>query len=216
LGSVYDEWVTVIAYFVQHDPVYLDRFAAARTKADTSLRALRDDAGMHNPDDAAAIDKMIDTHARFAEGDQQIISLIGAGDLGGAIAITTSSGLTADSEQLLGDLGRRLTAQRDALRAAQGDQQAAEDATLRWSMGIGAMCAGLLLIMGLAGFEWIGRPLRRASAVTRAIADGDLTAKVQRAGPAELANLATDVNTMAEALIRRSEELNGYLSKNLE
>ena len=216
LGSVYDEWVTVIGYFVKKDPVYLDRFAASRSKADAALRALRDDAQIHNPADAQAIDKMIETHARFAQGDQQIISLIGAGDLAGAIALTTGTGLTTDSEQLLADLGLRIAQERAALRAAQNDQQAAETATLRWSLGIGAMCAGLLLIMGLAGLEWIGRPLRRASTATRAIAAGDLTAKVERSGPAELANLATDVNGMAEALIRRSEELNSYLSKNLE
>ena len=216
LGSVYDEWVTVVAYFLNNDPSYLERFAASRSRADAALRALRDDALAHDPADAAAIDEMVQTHARFADGDQQVIALIGAGDLGGAVKIATQSGLTTDSEQLLTDLGQRIADQRVALRAAQDEQQSAESATMSWSLGIGAMCAGLLFIMGLAGFEWIGRPLRRASAATRAIAAGDLGAKVQRAGPAELANLATDVNSMAEALIRRSEELNGYLSKNLE
>ena len=38
LGSVYDEWVTVVAYFIQHDPAYLDRFAASRKTADTCAR----------------------------------------------------------------------------------------------------------------------------------------------------------------------------------
>jgi diguanylate cyclase (GGDEF)-like protein len=216
LGSVYDEWVTVIAFFIQHDPTYLDRFAASRRNAETALKALHDDALAHNPGDAAAIDKLLKTHTHFADGDQQVIALLGAGDLAGAVSLAANSGLTADSEQLLADLGTRIAQQRVALRAAQDDQQSAETATLAWSLGIGAIGAGLLFIMGLAGFEWIGRPLRRASAVTRAIAAGDLRARVQRAGPAELANLAVDVNSMADALIRRSDELNAYLSKDLE
>ncbi len=216
VGSTYDEWVTVVAYFLVQDPVYLDRFAQSRKKADASLVALRNDALLHDPADAARLDALITTHARFADADQQIISALTAGDLAGAINIATTSGTTADSEKLLADLGQRIDEQRVVLRAAQADEGNAQASTQRWSLGIGALSAGLLLIMGLASFEWIGRPLRRASAATRAIAAGDLTAKVQRAGPAELANLATDVNSMAEALIHRSKELNAYLSKNLE
>ena len=216
LGSVYDEWITVIAYFLQKDPVFLERFAASRQKADTALVALHDDALVHDPADAPRLEAMIQLHSQFAGGDQEVITAIGAGDLARAINIATNSGLTVESEELLADLGGRITDQRAALRKAQDDQQAAENATLRWSLGIGAMSALMMLAIGLAAFEWIGRPLRRASAVTRAIAAGDLTAQVQRAGPAELANLATDVNSMAAALIHRSEELNAYLAKNLE
>jgi diguanylate cyclase (GGDEF)-like protein len=216
LGSSYDEWVTVFEYFALKDPAYLNRFALSRKTAETALVALRDDALVHNPDDAAALDALIATHTRLTDGDARVIKAIGDGDFVGAISISVSSGTTADSDRLLGDLRMRIAEQRIALRAAQDRQQAAEDATLRWSLGIGAMCAGLLLVMGLASFEWIGRPLRRASAATRAIAAGDLTAQVQRAGPAELADLAADVNSMAEALIRRSDELNAYLSKDLE
>jgi diguanylate cyclase (GGDEF)-like protein len=39
---------------------------------------------------------------------------------------------------------------------------------------------------------------------------------VPASGPAELADLAEDVNSMADSLIKRSEELNAYLSKDLE
>ncbi len=216
LGSVYDEWITVIAYFLQKDPAFLDRFAASRNRADTALTALRDDAVLHDPADAPRLDALIQMHSQFSGGDQEVIAAISSGDLASAINIATNSGLIDRSEQLLADLGGRITDQRAALRTAQDDQQAAEASTLRWSLGIGAMSALMMLAIGLAAFEWIGRPLRRASAVTRAIAAGDLTAQVERSGPAELANLATDVNSMAAALIHRSEELNAYLAKNLE
>ena len=216
LGGVYDEWVTVIAFFVLQDQSYLDRFENSRKTAGDALIALRDDALAHDPDDAVRINAMITTHAGFADSNEKVIAAIRSGDLANAINIAVGSGSTADSEALLGELGSRLASQRVTLSQAQDDQQAAELATLRWSLVIGAMCAGLLLAVAFAAFEWIGRPLRRASAATRAIAAGDLTAKVRREGPAELANLAADVNSMAEALILRSEELNAYLSKNLE
>ena len=216
LGSSYDEWVTVMGYFVLKDPAYLDRFALSRKSAEEALDALRDDAIEHNPDDAPALDALIATHARFADIDARVLKAIGDGDLASAVSLSGGSGTTADSDKLLGDLRTRIGEQRIVLGAAQDRQQAAEEATLRWSLGIGIMCACLLLVMGLAGLQWIGRPLRRASAATRAIAAGDLTAQVERAGPAELADLATDVNGMAEALIRRSNELNAYLSKDLE
>jgi diguanylate cyclase (GGDEF)-like protein len=216
LGSTYDEWVTIIDYFVLQDPSYVDRFNASRTMATNALVALRDDALVHDPEDAVRLNDMIATHARFADGDEQVIAAIRSGDVTKAISIAVGSGVTADSDQLLAALRQRIVDQRLTLNKAQDDQQAAEASTLRWSLGIGAMCAGLLLVMGLAALEWIGRPLRRASEATRAIAAGDLTATVQREGPAELANLANDVNSMAASLIRRSEELNSYLSKNLE
>jgi diguanylate cyclase (GGDEF)-like protein len=216
LGAVYDEWVTVVVFFVRQDQIYLDRFENSRKTASDALIALRDDALAHDPDDAVRINAMITTHAGFAASNEKVIAAIRSGDLTNAINVAVGSGSTADSEALLGELGSRLASQRVTLSQAQDDQQAAELATLRWSLAIGAMSAGLLLAVAFAGFEWIGRPLRRASAATRAIAAGDLTAKVDRSGPAELANLAADVNSMAEALIHRSEELNAYLSKNLE
>jgi diguanylate cyclase (GGDEF)-like protein len=216
IGSTYDEWVTVIAYFLDRDPAFIERFAESRKKAEDALVALRDDARVRDPEDASRLDALIATHAHFATADAQAIAAIEANDLAGAIQISRDSGATADSEQLLADLRERIVDQRLTLNRAQDAQQAAENATLRWSLSIGAMSALMMLGIGLAAFEWIGRPLRRASAATRAIAAGDLTAKMERSGPAELANLAADVNTMAAALIHRSEELNAYLSKNLE
>ncbi len=153
LGSSYDEWVTVMGYFVLKDPAYLDRFAASRKTVETSLVALRNDALVHNPNDAAALDGLIATHARFADTDARVLKAIGDGDLAGAVGISGGTGTTADSDKLLGDLRARIAEQRVILRAAQDRQQAAEDATLRWSLGIGTMCAGLLLVIGLASFE---------------------------------------------------------------
>lgn len=216
LGAAYDEWVAVVAYFALKDSDYLDRFAQSRTTVETSLAALRADATAYQSGQAASLDAFIATHTRFADLDEEVIAAIDGGDLARAITIVTDTGLIVDSDQFLSDLRQRIEAQRIELRAAQAQQRDAEAATRRWSLSIGAICAGLLIVVGLASYRWIGRPLGRASAATRLIAAGDLSAQVPRTGPAELANLADDVNGMADALINRSEQLNAYLSKDLE
>ncbi len=216
LGGAYDEWVAVVAYFALKDPAYLDRFTQSRKTVEASLVALRADATAYHSGQAASLDAFIATHTRFADLDQEVITAIDGGDLARAIAIVTDTGLIVDSDQFLSDLRQRIEAQRIELRAAQSQQRDAEAATRRWSLSIGAMCAGLLIVVGLASYRWIGRPLGRASAATRLIAAGNLSAQVPRTGPAELANLADDVNSMAAALINRSEQLNAYLSKDLE
>jgi diguanylate cyclase (GGDEF)-like protein len=216
LAGAYNEWVMVVAYFSLKDPLYLEGFSDARRTVEESLSALRRDAIANDPDSVRTIDSFIDTHSRFAAADQDVITAITEGDLAGAVRISTETGVTVDSVRFLGDLRSKIEEQRAELVAAQEQQRAAETTTLRWSLGIGAMCAGLMILAAFASYRWIARPLHRARAATRAIAAGDPTARVQRSGPAELAGLADDVNFMANALIHRSEELNAYLSKDLE
>ena len=216
LAGAYNEWVMVVAYFSLRDPAYLDAFTQARASVEQSLTELRRDALQHDRDAVAEIDGFITTHARFAAADQDVITAIGEGDLLGAVNIATNTGVTLDSVRLLADLRRKIDDQHAEVVAAQEQQRDAEIMTLRGSVGIGVMAAGLLIIVAFSSHRWIANPLHRARAATRAIAAGDPTARVQRAGPAELAALADDVNFMADALIRRSEELNAYLSKDLE
>jgi len=216
ISGSYNEWVTVVSLFTLGDPAYVEQFNASRREVESSLTALRQDALANDPEKVAALDAFIDTHARFADADEQIIQAILNQDLPGALALAVDTGLTVDSDRFLKDLRLEIEEQRGELRAAQQQQSQAESATLRWSLGTGAMCAALLVIVALAGHHWIGGPLRRASSATRAVAAGDLSAKVPVRGPRELADLGDDVNRMAEALIRRSAELNAYLEKDLE
>jgi diguanylate cyclase (GGDEF)-like protein len=216
LGGFYSEWVTVVGYFSLRDPAYIERFHQSRDDVEAALIALRDDAHRHEPGRVAQLDAFIETHARFAEGDEIVIQAITDGDVGRAITFATDTGLTRDSDNFIGQLQAQIKAQRSELSAAQSQQQAAEAATLRWSLAVAGMCVGMLVIVGIAGYRWIARPLRGASIATRAIASGDLSARVHPGGPSELAALADDVNSMADALIRRSDELNAYLSKDLE
>jgi diguanylate cyclase (GGDEF)-like protein len=215
LAAAYNEWVSVVIYFAGRDPAYLVRFDESYATVKESLTQLLD-ITEGEPLERDAIRSLIARHDSFAELDRLVLDAIREGDLGRALEISTSTDLTVDSDAFLSDLRRSIERERDELSAAIEQQQDSEAAALRWSFGIGAMCAGVLVLVGMAGHKWIGQPLRRASAATRAIAKGDLSVRVGAAGPSELASLAEDVNSMADALIRRSDELNAYLSKDLE
>jgi diguanylate cyclase (GGDEF)-like protein len=215
LGASYNEWVTVVGLFATGDESYIQRFNESRRKAELSLAALRE-LNSDDPAEVGRIDSLIVRHQGFADTDEQVIEAIGDGDIGLALELATGTGLTRASDQYLGDLRRSIDTARAELREGQARQQAAATAAMRWSLATGAMCAALLVIVALASHRWVGRALLRASAATRDIARGDLSARVPAAGPSELAHLADDVNSMADALIKRSDELNAYLSKDLE
>jgi diguanylate cyclase (GGDEF)-like protein len=215
LGAAYNEWVTVVVYFSTRDDVYLQRFADSRLKVEQALTELRAQSG-NDAAEIAHIDSLIARHAGFADVDQQVIDAIRANDLGRALELASDSGLTQASDEFLGDLRASIDRARAELQAGQVEQQNAGESALKWSLGIGATCAVLVLLVCFAGHNGIGRPLLRASEATRAIARGELSVRVPVSGPTELANLAEDVNSMADALIKRSDELNAYLSKDLE
>jgi diguanylate cyclase (GGDEF)-like protein/PAS domain S-box-containing protein len=107
----------------------------------------------------------------------------------------------------------RVRAELSDAQQADADAQAS---LYRVELALVISLAVLALACGAAASRWLVRPLERVSRASREIADGDLNAKVPEAGPRELATLGADVNRMAEALVRRSEELNAYLSRNLE
>jgi diguanylate cyclase (GGDEF)-like protein len=216
ISSAYDEWVMVTGYFVTGDEAYIERFRASRRDADAALEQLIDDARKNEPEKAAQLEGYISTHRRFSAAEEQVIDAIVSGDFSNAISIAVDTDLTVESAAFLADLKREIDAQQDRLRDVQGQQEHAVADTVRWSLAIAAFCLALMTALGFASYHWIGKSLSRASLATRSIASGDLTARVPRIGPRELADLASDVNSMAEALIRRSDELNAYLSQNLE
>ncbi|MEX0750223.1 MAG: EAL domain-containing protein [Dehalococcoidia bacterium] len=216
ISSAYDEWVMVTSYFVTQDEAYITRFRESRSRVDESLAELIADARVHDAAFSQQLDEYAATHGHFAAAEEQVIDEITSGDLLAAISIAVDSALTVESAAFLEDLKGEIEAQQAELRSAQREQERAVEATARWSLAIGGLCLVLLAVVGAASYQWIGKALRRTSLATRAIASGDLTARVRREGPRELADLADDVNSMADALIRRSEELNAYLAQDLE
>ena len=76
LGAAYDEWVSVMGYFVQQDDLYVVRFNQTAAQTSDALRQLRD--GSTDPEEAAELDAFIETHARFIATDQTILDRIDA------------------------------------------------------------------------------------------------------------------------------------------
>ncbi len=216
LSSAYDEWISIMAYYTLNDPAYVDRFQASRATVESSLASLRADAQRNDPTLVPTIDSFAASHRSFADTEAQVIAAIGHGDLATALSLSANSDLTRESSDLLVAMRQQIEIQHGRILQAQQRQDSAESATLNWTLGIGGVFVLLLIVVGFASDRWIGRPLQRASAATRAIAVGDHSTRVSPAGPAELAGLAEDVNVMTDALVARSAELNSYLSKNLE
>jgi PAS domain-containing protein len=75
---------------------------------------------------------------------------------------------------------------------------------------------GLLAGAGYAALRWVVKPLGAVGEAARMIAGGDVNVRAPVTGPAEIVALAADVNLMATSLIKRSQELNAYLSQDLE
>jgi signal transduction histidine kinase len=66
------------------------------------------------------------------------------------------------------------------------------------AVGAVALVVGLALAAWLS--RWVTRPLKRTAQVARAIAGGDLDARVAESGPPEMQELARDLNAMTDRL----------------
>ena len=211
-----NEGLNVTSYFIARDPRIADEFRVQSDAADLAFQGVRENVAAREPDEVPVIDKLIADHDRVQAAENAILAALEREDLAAALAASEESNITGIG-LALGD------AMTDAVNASQADLVAAHEAdaaaqsrSLRLLVGVGALW--LLLVAGLisAAFRWLVRPLEEVSRTSLAIAHGDLAARVPETGPKELVGVGYDVNQMAQALIRRSEELNAYLSKNLE
>jgi signal transduction histidine kinase len=86
------------------------------------------------------------------------------------------------------------------------DNFRASMAQMRWqAVAFMAALAIITLLLGLSLAEVFTHPLAEASQMSARIAGGDTTARLQRSGPRELANLADNFNHMAQELDRQSK-----------
>lgn len=117
-------------------------------------------------------------------------------------------------------LGRRLDSlvreTDEALQQAQVEAMSTDGSRNGMLLGLGAMIVSIALFSGLVYHRLVVVPVRRVSEAARAIADGDTEYVAPVCGPREVAQLGVDVNAMTVSLMRRSNELSAYLSKNLE
>jgi diguanylate cyclase (GGDEF)-like protein/PAS domain S-box-containing protein len=163
------------------------------------------------------IDQLATDYKAIADLEESVLEALQRGDIAASVALATGPGdLQIAAPVLQAKVDTYLAAARIALGAQQQADQAAQRTTLWLLVSIVGICGLLLTVLASATLRWLIRPLERASNAARALAAGDLTVKIDHAGPREVARLGSEVNDMAAALIRRSDELNAYLAKGLE
>ena len=205
------------AYFLARTDASARNLADERARGETALSTLRARAVADEPSEVPGIDELIADQTVVADQLQATLDALQRGDVAGALANASSpTGIVVLLPALQAKVGAAVTKAQHDLTSQQNEDRTVQRETL-WatSLLVGLWCL-LFTALAVAVLRWLVRPLERASRATRALAAGDLTARIEEGGPLELSRLGSDVNEMAASLIRRSDELNAYLAKNLE
>ena len=194
---------------------FLVRFEEARSGVEASILELQelvaeDDQELRN------IAELETTHADLAATYDLILASLERGDDAVALQAAEDGNLGAQAERMWDALEAAIVGARADAVAAQTSNDASQRSMDRFVLGIAVAWTALLAGMGFGIYQWVVRPIQRVAAASRRIARGDIDVRSPIAGPLEIASLAGDVNSMADALVERSEKLNAYLSKNLE
>jgi diguanylate cyclase (GGDEF)-like protein/PAS domain S-box-containing protein len=195
---------------------FLDRFADARAEVESSIAALREIV----PEDDIARRQQIDDlerkHAALASAYDSILASLERSDPAAAFQLAEEYDLPAQAAQLWDALDTAIVGARADVVAAQQDNETTQQTSDRATLVAAVAWTVLLAGAAIGLYHWVVRPLQRVARAAGRIAEGGIEARSPIAGPREVASLAGDVNFMADSLIERSEELNAYLSKNLE
>ncbi len=204
------------AYLVMREPDHLDAFRDVSASVDESLVHLRREKAAENDLQGAEIaGALAERHADLVRAfEDQVVNA----DVEPATppADVLGHGLQVGVTALFDDLSRLRENERADFDAARAALEDAREWSVRTVWALAAFGAAIMLAGSIAALSWVIAPLERVSRAARAIASGDMTARAPVGGMAEVAHLGADVNAMAESLIRHSEELNAYISKNLE
>lgn len=183
----------------------LEPWDAALTTLPADARALARDA--ENPIQsrrARAIARSIDDYIR--DYSVPLVRAARRGDPAARSVRTTEEGKRrADALRLQFDRFRN--AERDLVLARQ--DRANADSNRAIVAAVGGLVGSLVLI-GIYGAylgRRIARPIGRAAAMAGRLARGDLSARTNVSGPAEVGELAQAFNTMADSLQRSQAEL---------
>ena len=178
-------------------------------------RAMLSDA--HNAAHLAALDELIEQGELLQERLDPIISLAPSADAETRVAWGRMyfPQLWPELQGSMATLEHMAREQQAALSAEVASADRAGDVTLALVVGFSAIAflagaAALIVIV-----RWVLRPLAALQASVRAIASGNLKARAQVGGPAEVACLARDFNEMIDGR-RRAEEALRHQSEFLQ
>lgn len=208
-------WTSILSTGPAIDDRFIERFELARRRADAAFAQLLQNAQRFSPDEQDQIADLASSHARVVRSWTPILALLLDGreaEAHTALAESVQPASEAFIDQLTVEVQRHHLELNQALRDSEASRGQWENVAFL----IGALWVLVLIGGGYASTRWLLRPLTDLARATRLMAAGEMASLAPIKGPAEVARLASDVNMMALSLLHRSEELNQYLSKNLE
>jgi diguanylate cyclase (GGDEF)-like protein/PAS domain S-box-containing protein len=195
---------------------FLDRYTAAKADVRASIASLKAGVPAGDGEQVQRIDRMEAAHNDLVQTYDAILGSLQDGDEDQALETARDNDLVTQAGSLWDELDAAIVDARAGAIAAQLDNDATQKTLDRLLLGTAVAWTVLLAGAGLALYTWVVRPLARVARAAEAITAGNVEARSPIDGPSEVAGLAADLNSMADALIERSEALNAYLSQNLE
>ncbi|MFD8567179.1 ATP-binding protein [Streptomyces sp. NPDC059639] len=196
---------------------FLTPYTQGRTDEKTALKTLdRLVSGSSDAeDDLQAVRSDVETWQR------QVARPVAAASSGDAVRI--ASARAGDGKRLFDSVRDSLSRQQDHLRAARvraGDDLDAAQRLRNWVFAAIAVVIALLMCAIVYGLRrGVTGPLTRLGAAAREVGRGQFDRKVPATGPADVQQLAQDVESMRERLVAelaRSEEARTLLDQQAE
>lgn len=202
LASVINQETGQRGYVITGDEGFLEPYRRGQTDTTRRLGGLRtaftDDRAV-----AHAIDEVDTSVERWREvGAQPEIAARRAGD------VKTANGLVLEGtgKRAFGDVRRKVEALQSLIDERVDDARtnaATDSRTLRNGLlASGGLRLGLLLAAALLLRRWVLLPIADLRASMRRVAGGDLEVPVQVAGPAEVAAIGTDAESMRRRIVQ--------------
>jgi len=215
-SSGFVESAAATSYLANPQDEFLQRFERSQARVESAIAELREFV----PDDEAATHRRIDEldalHTDLAGQYEAILAAVQSGDDEAAIELADDGNVAATASELWTALDAGTFEARTEATLAQQNHASVQRSLDRLVLATVILWTVLLAGAGMAMYRWVARPVRLVAAAAGRIADGDVDVRSAISGPSEIAGLAEDVNSMADSLIERSEELNAYLAKDLE
>jgi signal transduction histidine kinase len=199
-ASMINQETGVRGYALSRQPDFLEPYTEGRASEQTAVTNLRQVIAGAYPEATANLDAVVAAAARWqARYAEPTIAAVGAGQAPGGAE------LAAAGKSLFDDLRASLTVQESYLEGLRSEsrQQLADAAR-----GLEAIASGigLALVIGLVGLtiglrRGVTRPVQTLVGQVRTVAAGDFDRPVRGAGPAELVELARDVDVMRERIL---------------
>jgi signal transduction histidine kinase len=194
-------------FIITGDPQFLEPWRQAQAQFTRQAAALERLARAGDPE------QIIRAHQITTAGKSYIrdysIPLVAAAQRDLESAQTVA--VTEDGEHRIGALRSRfeLFMARENQIFKEGTDRAEASATRAFAAASVSVAGSIVVIMFSGGYlsRSVIRPVRRAAAMARRVADEDLTVRMPETGPAEVGSLERSFNTMADSLETSRDQL---------